>query len=63
MTTRECDVCGFPATTHRPATKSTKKSQGREDDYYCDRDAKIGLGFGDGFHKLGGCRDCATREV
>jgi hypothetical protein len=41
-----CDICGQPATVVRPATAN------RELAYYCDRDAKQFLGWGDTYHRI-----------
>jgi hypothetical protein len=41
-----CDVCGRPATVVRPATAN------RELAYYCDYDARLGLGWGDSYRTM-----------
>jgi hypothetical protein len=43
----ECDICPVLATVLRPATKN------REEAHYCDLHARLYLGWGDTFRKIG----------
>jgi hypothetical protein len=48
---RACDICGAPATVHRPATRN------REEARYRDYDASKSLGWGDTYTRIDNMED------